>query len=362
VPSLSSALTQAGCSNFLAFIESDPTLLALYNSGKVKTVFAPSDAYFSSSTAERLRRAALTSLQEQQGLLGAAQSSFAMSLLTVPLGTVISTFDNVANLNGQNQVVVSQPQAVTSARRWSLNDLDPRQATAVAKLSSGLGNQVSVINADQPFTSGLVQVTTGLFTVPQTLSQTASTTGLTTFNALTGQANMTSSLDTTPQSTFFIPTNGAFQAAGVSTTASTGAAEQIVQNHVVTGIAGYLPTLQNGDKLTTAGGGTLQVTVNGGQTFINGVQIVQPNVILPNGVAHIMGQVIPNTAVVQPVSSSAPVTTPAAATTPVTVTTPATVATTTRPVVVPTAGASLGEVAWSVFVASGAVALFFGTL
>jgi hypothetical protein len=75
---------------------------------------------------------------------------------------VVRTWDNVANLKGLDQVMVSDPMGASSAKRGLSGGLDSRQGQqSLVQINSGLGNQVTVINADQPFSSGLIQVTTG---------------------------------------------------------------------------------------------------------------------------------------------------------------------------------------------------------
>jgi uncharacterized surface protein with fasciclin (FAS1) repeats len=365
---------QAGASKFLAFIQQDPALFALYTSGQVKTVFAPGDAFFTSKLARQLRRA-LSSGQESQALLAAAQNTAALGALNAPTGQVIRTFDNITtNLGGNpptNQVVVSQPNA---AKSTSANSGSSSSANT-AQIASGLGNTVNVVKADQPFTSGLIQVTDGLFTVPQLLSNTAKITGQSTFNSLVSTAGLTNSLDNTPQSTFFIPSNAAFAAAGVAdgSSSSKDAATSIVNNHVVTGTTGYVPDLQNGQVLTSQSGAQLNIAKDGnGQVSVNGVPVIQSNLILPNGVAHVLGGVIQNPVTgasvaapppPPPAPAPAPSPAPGVSTTQMVgavgisaTSTPAKVsATASAPVPVQTAAAGMLGVAWDLL-AGGAVA------
>ncbi|KAK0702338.1 hypothetical protein B0H67DRAFT_595501 [Lasiosphaeris hirsuta] len=202
-----------------------------------------------------------------------------MSKLRLIPGTVISTSDKTANLNGDPQVVVS----------------DSRSTDGSVTIASGQGNRVNVIKSDLSFAGGLIHVTDGLFTTPQLLSKTVRVTRKTfQFSSLLtrGQANA-SSLDYTPRITVFIPSDSAFAATGGFGTA----AKQVLDGHVVvspgtTQKVGYLPNLKSGQVLTTSGGGTLAVKVQGGDYFIGGAKIEQANLILPNGVAHIVSKVL----------------------------------------------------------------------
>jgi hypothetical protein len=55
---------------------------------------------------------------------------------------------------------------------------------------------------------------------------------------------------------------------------------------------GYLPALTNGATLVTQGGKTLTVTITGSEYCINNAKITQANIILPNGVAHVVDAVV----------------------------------------------------------------------
>lgn len=65
---------------------------------------------------------------------------------------------------------------------------------------------------------------------------------------------------------------------------------------------GYLPNLKHGQTLKTKAGGELKVSVTStttpegaedGDFYINGAKIVKANLVLDNGVAHIVEKVCP---------------------------------------------------------------------
>jgi uncharacterized surface protein with fasciclin (FAS1) repeats len=65
---------------------------------------------------------------------------------------------------------------------------------------------------------------------------------------------------------------------------------------VIPDFVGYLPFLKNGATYTTQGGGNVTITVTGtvgkdAQYFVNNAKIVASNLILSNGVAHVVDQV-----------------------------------------------------------------------
>jgi Fasciclin domain len=97
--------------------------------------------------------------------------------------------------------------------------------------------------------------------------------------------NLTSTLDNTTGITAFIPNNAAVTASGGSLSATA------VNNHIVKGFVGYLPDLVVGSTLTTAAGQGVQITVVNGDYFVGGAKILQSNLILDNGVAHVIDTV-----------------------------------------------------------------------
>ena len=285
LPSLEDALINAGCVKFLNFIKSDDDTWALYNSPRVRTVFAPDDVSFdSNSTAlRRLRRRELTPEQQQQADLSAETALTDLSALRVIPGTVVETNDNSANLLGSAQVVVSETDS-----------------TGSVKIASGLGDEVSLKTTDIAYSGGLIQVTDGLLTPPQLLSQTLlsnpSTSIFASLLSNLGKSNLTAhqaqAIDFTPRITVFIPTDDAIRTAG--TVQPNQAAALIAGHEVVSSLSqsvGYLPELKDGQVLKTEGGGSVTISVRNGDYFVGGAKIVQSNLILTNGVAHVVDKV-----------------------------------------------------------------------
>jgi hypothetical protein len=132
-------------------------------------------------------------------------------------------------------------------------------------------------------------VINSLFTVPLVLSSTAEATGQTTFVSLTDASNQTSVLDSTPLITVFIPTNDAFAAANISTAFNNTAA--LLSAHILPNFAGYLPSLINGSTYTTQDNTSITVSVQGEDYYVNNAKIVSSNLILDNGVAHVIDTV-----------------------------------------------------------------------
>ncbi|KAI0437591.1 FAS1 domain-containing protein [Xylaria telfairii] len=285
-------LVASGASKFASFIQSDPDILQLYLSGEFQTVFAPSDAALGSIT---LQERALSPMDRQKAAFQAArgQTTLGIASRTLP-GSILETADQSQLLdgNGQRIVVDTRPSNVTLlTRRWS-SQLNLRRqpnngTSSLLRITTGLGNTTNVIKGDIPFDCGLIHITDSYFTLPQSLSSTSQATGQTGFSGLLAKSNMTNTLDSTHSITVFLPSNAAFSA-----TNSTAAAPELLSNHVIAGTVNYLPDLKDGSVLTTQRGETLAISVRNGIYYVNGARITQANLILANGVAHIVDKVL----------------------------------------------------------------------
>jgi uncharacterized surface protein with fasciclin (FAS1) repeats len=130
------------------------------------------------------------------------------------------------------------------------------------------------------------------FTMPASVADTINQTGLSTLSTLLNRANLTDTFTNSDEVTIFTPSEAAFAAAGNTTTnISDAALRDLLLNHIVPGFAGYLPLLKDGATYTTLAGSRLTITIRDGAYFVNGAQIVSPNTITDNGVAHVINRV-----------------------------------------------------------------------
>lgn len=121
------------------------------------------------------------------------------------------------------------------------------------------------------------------------ISTTAVAAGLSGVAGALTQANLVNALDTTPDVTVFAPNNSAFQAIGSALgSLSTQDLTSILQYHVVNGTVGYSSALENGTSLQTLGGSNLTIQVIDGDVFVNSAKVVTPNVLVANGVVHVI--------------------------------------------------------------------------
>merc|ERR1712137_1130890 len=66
----------------------------------------------------------------------------------------------------------------------------------------------------------------------------------------------------------------------------------ILTYHVVAGTIGYSTGLTNGTQLTTANGAMLTITVGDEGVFVNNAKVVTADVLIANGVVHVIDQVL----------------------------------------------------------------------
>jgi Fasciclin domain len=132
--------------------------------------------------------------------------------------------------------------------------------------------------------------------VPQNASTTAQTAGLTTLVSALSTAKLVEAVDTTPSVTIFAPTNEAFAALGVDlSTLSATELGDILKYHVIAGTVGYSSALQDEQDVETLSGDSVKIIKRDGKIFVNKAEVVQGNVILNNGVVHVINGVsVPN--------------------------------------------------------------------
>jgi hypothetical protein len=143
------ALSNAGAAQFAVFIQSDPELAALYESGRVRTIFAPSD-----DCPRWNKRQGLSPEDRQRARLQACGRETSIQQATTFPSIVLPTEDDSANLGGENQRVVAElPRRApnSTANSWRAVARDQPPPPSLYRVVSGLGASVNVIQADIPY-------------------------------------------------------------------------------------------------------------------------------------------------------------------------------------------------------------------
>ncbi|KAK7717853.1 hypothetical protein SLS57_006229 [Botryosphaeria dothidea] len=160
---------------------------------------------------------------------------------------------------------------------------------------SGLLANSTVTQADVRFTGGVVHIIDNVLTLPANASTTAIAANLTALAGALTTANLVSAVDTARDVTIFAPANAAFEAIGsVLANATTEQLADVLTYHVVNGTVAYSTTLRPGEQtLTSLNGGQLTVRVqDDGNVFVNGARVVLTDVLIANGVVHVIDNVL----------------------------------------------------------------------
>ncbi|KAF2101005.1 Fasciclin-domain-containing protein [Rhizodiscina lignyota] len=171
---------------------------------------------------------------------------------------------------------------------------------------SGLNMNASVVQPDVNFTGGVIHVIDNVLTLPVNDSATAAAANLTSLVGALGASKLVDTVDSLRDVTIFAPNNTAFQDIGSAlANLSTNDLATILEYHVVKGPVGYSSKLKNGMKLDTVGGKSLTIHIENGTVFVNSAKVVTPDVLVSNGVVHVIDNVLnPNNTSAAPSSSA----------------------------------------------------------
>ncbi|KLO17860.1 Fasciclin-domain-containing protein [Schizopora paradoxa] len=160
--------------------------------------------------------------------------------------------------------------------------------------------EVSVVNSTT-FENLTIHVVDAVIDVPGELTAALAGNNLTSFQTALTQANFLDTLNFAHGITVFAPTDEAFAAVQQNLTAASSNSsvlDTILRNHVINGTSVYSGNLQGGTSATSAAGEKISATFNSTGAFVTSgnttAQIVTPDVLLWNGVLHIVDHVFLN--------------------------------------------------------------------
>jgi uncharacterized surface protein with fasciclin (FAS1) repeats len=127
-----------------------------------------------------------------------------------------------------------------------------------------------------------------VLSIPNNLTTTGPEVGGEAAVAFVAAADLGETLDLVPDLTIFVPTNDAFDAIGsVLAEASIEQVAEILSYHAVTGAVVFSDDVADA-SVETVQGGNLTLSIVDGSIFVNTAKVVVPNIILSNGVAHVI--------------------------------------------------------------------------
>ncbi|KAI9150298.1 fasciclin domain-containing protein 3 [Paramyrothecium foliicola] len=206
--------------------------------------------------------------------------------------TDVPTF--VPTLLTDNFTVGNQAQTnVTAGQNLGLlrdSDNDDDQGDVV--VVSGELQTATVVEADISQGGFTVHKIDRILTIPLNFSRTATALGLSAGVGALEATDLLDTVDTLQDVTIFLPENEAFQAVGSAfANASTETLQSVLQYHAVAGSVVFSTQVTN-TSVETVQGNQLNLTVIDGTVFVNSAKVVLPNVILSNGVLHVIDGVL----------------------------------------------------------------------
>ncbi|KAG5923919.1 hypothetical protein E4U61_002084 [Claviceps capensis] len=184
---------------------------------------------------------------------------------------------------------------------------------------SGQGSRSTVTDSDMTFTGGLIHIVDNLLVPPSQIDKTAHAFQVNSFLGSLYAANMMPDIAYSKNVTILAPSNEAFKAVG-GTLQGLNATQlaRIMNYHIIPNQVLDSKALANATKYPTvakdaSGLNNLQLTIHqsGNNKYANSAQIVQPDVLLANGVMHVIRNVLnPDAPYVLPnpsIASQAPV-------------------------------------------------------
>lgn len=243
------------------------------------TILAPSNDAF-----EEVDNATLSALTENTGLLAALLEYHVLN------GTYLS--EEITNSS------VFVPTALTNPLFTNVTGGQVVQAISRdgnVTFYSGLLSNSSVTTADVNFTGGVIHIVDRLLVLPENALDSLSAANLTSLRGALNATGLADTVNETPNITIFAPSNDAIQNVGSALANLTD--EQITDiltYHVVTEgeSIGYSSNLENGTTLTTVNGEELTITVGDGGIFVNSARVVTSDLLIANGVVHIIDEVL----------------------------------------------------------------------
>jgi uncharacterized surface protein with fasciclin (FAS1) repeats len=273
-------------SNLTTYLSLFPSFLNELKDLSNITVLAPSNEAFAQALNSSAGSAfaandteAITALLSYH-ILNGTYSNFSSMPEFIPTALKPGMFANVTN----GQVV-----EVIGGRDSSSN------ATIITGL---LSNSTIMANSTANFTNGVVHVIDRFLSIPSNITDTAVQLGLRSAVGALQVAGLADAVDMLSNVTCFIPENKAFQViGGTLATESPDELMRILEYHVVNGTVAYSSDLMNGTNLTSYNGLGLTISIfnssNGSpEIFVNSAKVITPNVLVANGVVHIIDNVL----------------------------------------------------------------------
>ncbi|KAH8779015.1 FAS1 domain-containing protein [Hyaloscypha finlandica] len=295
--SLSAVLTANNktLSTLNGLLATQPALVTALSSAQGITILAPSNDAFSkilsTSAGMALEKdpSMITALLQYHVLNGSVPASaFTTSAQFIPTLLTNTSFSNVTG----GQVVMGMLSGKT------------------VEVFSGLKEKSTVTTADIMFSGGVLHIIDTVLTIPLSASSSAIDSQLTALAGALTKTSLVTTVDSLKDVTIFGPSNKAFQNIGSAAGSLTNdQLSGILEYHVIAGTVGYSSLLTSGlanETLPTVlGGEGVAILSVDKKVFVNSAQVVITDIIVANGVMHVIDNVLnPSNTTASPVPTA----------------------------------------------------------
>lgn len=274
---------QDGLSLLGGLLGNNTALLGSLSNATNITVLAPSD----SALRDILNSTMLQDLPDVEGYLTAILQYHVLN------GTFYAA--NVTNSSTFIPTMLSNSswENVSGAQVVEALAAEDDEGNKTVSFYGALKQQANVTEADIEFEGGVIHIINKLLTVPLNLTETAIEGSL---SAVAGALNATEQgpdIEGLQNITVFAPNNDAFASiASVVGNLSTEELSSILEYHVISGSVLYSSDLSNGTQ-ETLGGEDVEITISeDGDVFVNAARVVVPDILIANGVVHVIDNVL----------------------------------------------------------------------
>ncbi|GAM90074.1 hypothetical protein ANO11243_081140 [Dothideomycetidae sp. 11243] len=277
--SLTSVLTSNNnTSTLVKLVQSVPGLLDQLSAAKDITILAPDNAAFSAFTSQNPSAANDTSLV-------AAVLSYHVLNGTIQAGQILNA---TGPLFAHSLLTNTTYENVTGGQY-----VEAEATKGKVSFVSGLLSSSNVVTANVAFDGGVIHIIDKVLTVPAKISTTAIDAGLSALAGALTKAGLVSAVEGLSNITVFAPSNAAFNAIGsVVANVSNTTLTSVLEYHVINSSVIFSTDLTDGAKVPTLNGDEVTIHKSGANFFVNDALIVTPNVLVANGVVHVIDQVL----------------------------------------------------------------------
>ncbi|ORX81814.1 FAS1 domain-containing protein [Basidiobolus meristosporus CBS 931.73] len=152
----------------------------------------------------------------------------------------------------------------------------------------------NVTASDLPASNGLLNLVDNVFTPPTYPSQTLTALNLTDFLSFTKSQKLATPIDQLVGLTYFVPENSAWKFSNLTSQGPDSAKSEVdlIRYHVITPSLIFTQQMSDQDQYISGSGGNLTIRIRDGRIFVNNAIIKKGNILLSNGVLHVIDRVL----------------------------------------------------------------------